>query len=338
MPVAVQKYLMARILAQGQDGFRAAIENETTTMSRTGGHTKTGAMATLRSLAREQYWLDMSTAERAEAREAASSQDRNSELEASLTVVEANWNAKWNNGRWDPDYFRNYLVDQTAAEKVWTLVDEDIVIVTDKNRRVVFANVEKLSQILFGEEVTQLMDRAIDLWSFYHPLPRPETSRHVVDRYVRRKHPELDPSKCTVETLQNAKMAVVHYGCWSLKGDPHGKFICQTADTRGVKTHNPELFGIMFHRFAKAVLGKTSELIRFLAKPLDEKDYKECVEIFENLPDMSRLSVDSQEDWISLFALGINGYTQRHTDIRDIQGGLAGLFTVGRYTGEFLQT
>lgn len=83
------------------------------------------------------------------------------------------------------------------------------------------------------------------------------------------------------------------------------------------------------------MLGKTSELIRFLAKPLDDKYCKECVEIFENLPDMSRLSVDSEEDWISLFALGINGYTQRHTDIRDIQGDLAGLFTVGRYTGEF---
>lgn len=37
------------------------------------------------------------------------------------------------------------------------------------------------------------MDRAIDLWSFYHPLPRSETSRHVVDRYVWRKHPELNP-------------------------------------------------------------------------------------------------------------------------------------------------
>jgi hypothetical protein len=30
MPVAVQKYLMARILAKGQDGFRVAVDNETT--------------------------------------------------------------------------------------------------------------------------------------------------------------------------------------------------------------------------------------------------------------------------------------------------------------------
>ncbi|KAK1828768.1 hypothetical protein QBC39DRAFT_374367 [Podospora conica] len=333
MPVAVQQYLMAGILAERQDEFSAAIDNETATMTKTGEHTRNGKLATLRSLAREKYWLDMSKAERAEAREKADSQEVEANLEASLATVKANWNAKWNNGHYDPDYFRNYLADQTAAAELWTLVEEDIFIVTDKHRRVVFANIEKLSQILFGDEVTQLIDRAIDLWSFYHPLPRPETSRHVVDRYVRRKHPELDPSKCTVETLQNAKMAVAHYGCWSRKGDPHGKFICATMDTRGLKTHSPELFSIMFRRFARAVLGKTSELIRFLARPLDENYYKECVEIFENLPDISRLSVDDKEDWISLFALGINGYTQRHTDIRDIQGGLAGLFTVGRYTG-----
>jgi hypothetical protein len=80
-------------------------------MSKTGGHAKSGILATLRSLAREQYWLDMSKAERAEAREAANSQDSNSELEASLTVAELKSHAKWNYGHWDQDYFRNYLVD-----------------------------------------------------------------------------------------------------------------------------------------------------------------------------------------------------------------------------------
>jgi len=105
----------------------------------------------------------MSKAERAEAREAASSQDGKSELKASLTVVEANWHAGWNDERWDPDCFRNFLVDQTAAAKVWTLVEKDIFIVTDKHRRVAFANIERLNRILFGEEVTQLMNRIIDL-------------------------------------------------------------------------------------------------------------------------------------------------------------------------------
>lgn len=129
-------------------------------------------------------------------------------------------------------------------------------------------------------------------------------------------------------------MAVAHYGCWSVKGDPHGKIIRQTKDTRGVKTDDNDLFGVMFSRFAKAVLGKASEIIRFLVKPLDENCSYECVEVLENLPMSAKLPVDREEDWISLFALGVNGYTQRYTDIRDVEGGLAGLYTFGRYKGK----
>ena len=75
-------------------------------------------------------------------------------------------------------------------------------------------------------------------------------------------------------------------------------------------------------------------MMRFLIKPLDEEYYTECVKIFEQLPQSAQLRTDSEGDWISLFALGINGYTQRYSDVGDIQGGLAGLFTLGRYKGE----
>jgi hypothetical protein len=197
----------------------------------------------------------------------------------------------------------------------------------------VFANIENIVHLLYGAEALDLLDRAIDLWSFYTAIPFPETSRHVVDRYVRRIHPELDPSKATVDTLPNAKMAVGHYGCWAHKGDPHGRNIWRTRDTVG-RTVSQEIYCLtLLPRFAKAVFGKASSIIRFMVKLLDEEYYKECVEVFENLPGEHKLSVDT-EDWISLFALGINGYTQRHRDVKDIQGGLAGLLTLGRYTGK----
>jgi hypothetical protein len=70
-----------------------------------------------------------------------------------------------------------------------------------------------------------------------------------------------------------------------------------------------------------------------MVKPLNVDYYNECVEIFDKLPEDARLSVDD-DNWISLFALGINGYTQRHRGFGDIQGGLAGLLTLGRYSGE----
>jgi len=79
-------------------------------------------------------------------------------------------------------------------------------------------------------------------------------------------------------------------------------------------------------------------MMRFLIKPLDEEYYKECVKIFEQLPQNALFRTDREGDWISLFALGINGYTQRHSDIGNIQGGMAGLFTLGRYKGKAVQT
>ncbi|EOO01548.1 hypothetical protein UCRPA7_2941 [Phaeoacremonium minimum UCRPA7] len=333
MPIEIQQYLMAKILSENPAAYNDQIGKETCGDSKQSRDANKSIFASLRSLAREMYWLDMTPIERAEIQDAAGAAGTTSELGTCLQVIQSNWFPKWNNGHWDADHFRNYLTDQTAAENVWGLIQEDIFIVVDKNLQVVFANIEKLADLLFGHDVVDLLERAIDLWSFYNPLPFPETSRHVVDRYVRRIHPELDPSKATVETLPNAKMAVAHYGCWAHKGDPQGRNIWPTKDSLIGRMDTREMCLRLFPRFAKAVFGKTSSIIRFLVQPLDEGYYRECLEVFENLPNDARLPV-GEENWISLFALGINGYTQRHRDVGDIQGGLAGLFTLGRYKGK----
>ncbi|KAK5652931.1 hypothetical protein OQA88_9410 [Cercophora sp. LCS_1] len=332
MPLSAQQLLMAKILADNWPGYQPLVNAEVAETRTTGKSSSKGIFAHVRSLAQERYWLDMSSVERAEIRKVAEAAAPETELATTLRLVKESWNQRWNNGARDVDFFRSYHMDQTAAKEVWTLVDEDVVIVLDKNQRVVLANIENLAQMLLGDEAVDLLERAIDLWSFFMPLPLPESRRHVMDRYIRRIHPELDPSKATVETLPNAKMAVAHYGCWSQKGDPHGRQIFATADTLLIRVHNHWWPKTVFERFAKAVFGKSSELIRFLVEPLNAGHYKECVEVFDNLPKLQRLSVDEKEDWISLFALGINGYTQRHRDIGDVQGGLAGLLTLGRYT------
>jgi hypothetical protein len=130
-----------------------------------------------------------------------------------IDLVGANWQSGRNNGARDPDYFRQYLRDQQAATHVWKTVAEDILVVADKNRQVLFASFDKLGQFLYGKEVVDLITRALDMWSFYAPIPAPETARHVIDNYIRRIHPELDSPKATVEQLPNAKVAVAHYSC-----------------------------------------------------------------------------------------------------------------------------
>jgi len=220
MPIPVQQKLMAALLVEQATELAPLIEKEAAKEFSKPNNGRNSALATLRSRAQEKYWLDMSAAERARAREDAMRPERGAALTLALSIVKANRHKKWDNGRLDCDLFRNYLADQRAAKEVWTLLEDDVLIVLDRNQKIVFANVENLATLLFGKEALDLLDRAIDLWSFFVPLPRPEAARRLVDGYIRRIHPELDPSKATVEELQNAKMAMAHYGCWARKGDP----------------------------------------------------------------------------------------------------------------------
>lgn len=63
---------------------------------------------------------------------------------------------------------------------------------------------------------------------------------------------------------------------------------------------------------------QASKITRFMIKPLDPEYYQECVKVFQNLPELARVSTD-EEDFISLFAFGVDGYTQRHGDVKEHQ-------------------
>ncbi|RYP69435.1 hypothetical protein DL771_006087 [Monosporascus sp. 5C6A] len=286
----------------------------------------------LRSTAQERYWLLMTRDEREQCHKDHTA-CTDPELNDFLNIVKANWCEGWNGGVYDADYFFNYVRDHTAADNnAWQLVDVDIFIIIDRHRRVVFASVIELTQLLHGLDATRLLDRALDMWSYFTPLPFPETRRHVVDKYIRRIHPELDMERATVEQLPNAKMAVAHYGCWSQKGDPHGKRIFRSSDAVFSRSQELDNCRWLFPQFCEGVLGKATEVIRFLVQPLDPEYYSGCVEILKQLPSDQKIKTDD-EDFLSLFAVGVNGYTQRHRDVKDIEGGLAGLLTLGRYTG-----
>ncbi|OIW34298.1 hypothetical protein CONLIGDRAFT_688047 [Coniochaeta ligniaria NRRL 30616] len=285
-------------------------------------HKDNEAFSKLRMTAQEHFWLHMSPEQREDAKRASvkCQYDDDSLLKSQLAVIKHNWHDAWKSQKRYPDFFRSYVVDQRAAKNVWEHIEEDIVIVVDRNSQVVFANVERLAQLLFGEHITDVLERCLDMWSFFTPLPFPESTRHVVDNYIRKIHPQLDPSKATVETLPNAKMAVAHYGCWAAQGDPHGRYIKRTRDCVAFprKCDNPPL---LLPKFSRAALGKAAAMIRFLVKPLDQSYYKDCTDILANTDESVKLLTDDPEPFISLFAFGVNGYTQRHRDKNDVAGG-----------------
>ncbi|KAK8131753.1 hypothetical protein PG984_008191 [Apiospora sp. TS-2023a] len=291
----------------------------------------------LRSQAQERFWLHLSRHGRDQVRQNTFSENDQPVVQV-LSHIRANWPKGWDNGVHDVDYFYHYLKDKVAAESVWELVDSDIVIVTDCKRRVVFASIEGAAQLLFGPSVLKEMNECIDLFSFFAPMPRPETKRHVVDRYIQGIHPELDPSKATVTGLPQAKMAVAHYGCWSVKGDPNGKRVFRTPDARFGRNTDAQYWPseLFDGYFCPAVLGKATEILRLLVAPLDPDCYDLCRRIFQQLLPRHRLETTAdvdEDDFLSLFAMGVNSYTQRHRDTKDMHGGLAGLLTLGSYTG-----
>ncbi|RYP61941.1 hypothetical protein DL771_009948 [Monosporascus sp. 5C6A] len=248
--------------------------------------------------------------ERAEIRRRAAVE--NDDIATWLATVKNNWQANWTGDSRDEDHFYNYLVDQAAGQSLWELIEEDIFVVTDAHRRVLFANVERAVQLLYDNKTADLLERCIDLWSFFTPLPAPETSRHVVDNHVRRLHPELDMERATVETLPNAKMAVAR--------DPHGEHPFASWFALFSKSADQDYPRRLFPDFCQAVFGKATNLLRFLVQPLTPRFYAESREVRENLDDWCKFATD-EEDFMTLFVLGINGYTQRHKDINDAQGG-----------------
>ncbi|KAK8013915.1 hypothetical protein PG990_007211 [Apiospora arundinis] len=333
MSIKEQQYLMAKFSDTSTDSQ----ERQTLKL-----------LTTLRNMAREHFWLHMDAAQREAVREAVAKEEEiDPEFEPGLTVIRANWQKRWNNGKRDPDYYRNYLVDSLAAESVWEMVDEDIVLVLDKNRQLVFVHFEKLVQTLYGHpdpepdantdtdpkgkeeqklkkvdiDIEDRLIRAIDLFSFFVGIPKPESPG------------DGGPSPQRQDVRRPLRLLGV-------QGDPYGRRIRRTADSRNARaTARNDVSYELVDRFYPAVFGKASDVFRFLMRRLDPEYYAQCVEIFEQLPDNNvkiRTTRDDgveEKDLCSLFALGINGHTQRHMDQGDIRGGLAGLLTVGNYTG-----
>ncbi|RYP09724.1 hypothetical protein DL764_001150 [Monosporascus ibericus] len=269
MSIPLQQYVMACVLRDNTDAEQTPQGDDE------------DFFTDLRSTAQERYRLLMTRDERGKCRkDHTACTDR--ELNDFLNTVKSNWCEGWNGEVYNADYFFNYVRDRAAAGKnAWHLVEVDIFIVIDRHRRVVFASVVELMQLLHGSDVTRLLARALDMWSYFTPLP----------------FPEQGVMWCRFQSKPGAGQLPV---------------AVPTVLRRGTR--------------------KATEMIRFLVQPLGPEYYSECVEILKQLPPDQKIKTDD-EDFLNLFAIGINGYTRRHRDVKDIEGGLSGLLTLGCYIG-----
>ncbi|RYP39850.1 hypothetical protein DL767_001969 [Monosporascus sp. MG133] len=236
------------------------------------------------------------------------------------------------------DHFYQHHKDWAAAADptIYASIDKDIFVVLDRNGSVILCSVSRIFQRTFGAATMAKVEDAIKKWSAIPLLPQPNTARHIVDELIRRDHPELDMEKAaTPQELEERASCVVHYGTWTNKGHSNPATVFLTADTLLAMGPTPRqrfrADHVVMPRFKQA-LGLVSDIARLLLRTMAPEEYNECIETFRALPKPMRMSV-SVPNWVTLFALGINTFTERHCDKTDVKHGFAALLPLGNYTG-----
>ncbi|RYP05507.1 hypothetical protein DL764_003767 [Monosporascus ibericus] len=189
-----------------------------------------------------------------------------------------------------------------------------------------FCKFTGLFHFLYGEYEVNKVEEAVCKWASLPPLPLPETSRHMVDDFIRdTKHLEMDlENATTLKEIEQRQQCVVHYGTWAMKGRHNPDRVWSTVDTlfeRGASRKILEnLPRVLMPTFTQYVLGLGSEVVRFLFSTLVPDEYQTCCDVFNALPDLQKMN-RSEPTFATLVALGINSYTQRHTDQTDVDFG-----------------
>lgn len=239
------------------------------------------------------------------------------------------------------DAFWEYQRDEVAATdtNIYQEAHQHVVIVVDKNSQIVLCKFGGLFQLLLGAPCMHKVENAIRKWSSLAPLPIPNTRRHMVDAYIRQRHPEMDVEKArSLEEIEERHQCVVHYGCWAMKGHLNPDHVFQTPDTRLRRAYpravQEDYPSDLLPVFQEKVLGAGAEVARFLFSALAPKEYQECCDVFQALRDTEKMKM-SEPTFSTMAVLGINSYTARHHDQTDVKHGFAHLLPLGNYQGKY---
>ncbi|RYP68790.1 hypothetical protein DL770_008372 [Monosporascus sp. CRB-9-2] len=330
---SVENYLMARRLERGEAPkmpmhLPAADHPE-------GRENRKAWHKTMRSESNREFWLGTTRQARDSIR--CSAMRPPDSLIPIIAQIEEEDNSR------SEDFFWNHQRDEaaTADDDTYGKQEHDIVIFLDCHGHTLVCKVGRLFQLLFGEERMSKVDSAIRQWSSLPPLPVPDSRRHIVNDYIRTKHPELDLEKAKdLKELEERHQCVVHYGTWAAKGHGNPDHVHLTPDTgfrRGFPRYVEQIYPTkLFPIFRTKVLGLASEVVRFVFESVDPKEYQECLNVFNALSDTDRIDLSSPT-FSTLTVVGINTFTGRHRDKNDVHFGLASLVSLGSYTGAELE-
>ncbi|KAK7911276.1 hypothetical protein PG985_013757 [Apiospora marii] len=323
----VENMLMAKRMNRG--------EAPKMPMHRDGTENKKTWYKAIRSESYNVFWVGTSREERDALREEArDNAQRDPALEPLVAQIEKEDKSQ------SKDYFYHYQRDRAAAvdDSIYEQPKHDIVIVLDKDSEVVLTKFSKLLVFLFQAKSVEKLEDAVRKWTALPPLPLPETSRHMVDEMIRLENPHMDLEKATtLKEVEKRVQCVVHYGTWTMKGRTNPDHVWKTPDSK-LSTGLPrrrlleDIPSQVFPVFTTKAVGLASEAVRFLFSTMAPDEYTKCLDVYRALPDDFKVPL-SEPTFSTLFVLGVNSYTQRHSDKTDIKFGFASLVGLGSYTG-----
>ncbi|KAK6833549.1 hypothetical protein PG987_008243 [Apiospora arundinis] len=276
----------------------------------------------MRAESQKTFWLGTSREERDALRDEGQEDNLQSDpvLEPLVAQIEQE-----DKGSQSKDDFYQYMRDRAAAadETIYEKPVQDIVIVLDKDSRVILTKFSKLLYFLFQKSSVAKVEDAVRKWAALPLLPLPKTSRHMVDEMIRLEKPHQDLEKApTLKEVEERVQCVVHYGTWAMKGHANPDHIFKTIDTRLTRSlPRRTLYDIpsqVLPIFTEEAVGLALEAVRFLFSTMAPDEYTKYLHIYKALPENNRVPL-SEPTFSTLFVLGINSYTQRHSDNTDVQ-------------------
>jgi hypothetical protein len=236
-------------------------------------------------------------------------------------------------GRRAPNPYHQARRDEYAAENgVLHRISADIVMVLDKDGRVIAFQFSDAFTTLLPALTQSKVAEQLDTWTTAWPVPLPDMTRHGL-HYIShlRKHPEFDFRK-PGNKARTAKSGVSHVGFRCRTGDPNGdEGADYTLDTKLRGMHSPHLTSEL-EKVQYGPYGACTELVGFFFRLLDPELFEDYRKVYES--SSRKVNTRREGEFCTLTALLTNLMTNEHKDSTDWEYGFAGLVHVGNYQGK----
>ena len=234
------------------------------------------------------------------------------------------------------DPFEQQYHDEVAADdsSILEQIDEQIVLVVDKDDEAIAFFMAMLFQRLYSEEMVSEVLKAFRLWSYHQAFLDPRKDcRHPLHAKFLRDHPQFDVTKAA--DPHHVSATIAHDGSHATLSDHDGHNIMLTPDSR-LNRHMNLDGGIpkLYRAVCQGPYAIVTDVAKFGFRALLPELYQEYVEVQQNTDRAERIDTREEEPF-GLRARLTNVLTGDHKDSGDWHGGIAALVPFGKFEGLF---